>query len=90
MVSILLEMVPSSLSKKITESLSIPTIGIGASTHCDGQVQVLHDLLGLFEDFSPKHAKKFIDNEKFQFGPSPIYKSTEKTVLRVRVGRIIG
>jgi 3-methyl-2-oxobutanoate hydroxymethyltransferase len=43
----------------ITEKTSIPTIGIGAGPHCDGQVQVFHDLLGLFTDFVPKHAKRY-------------------------------
>jgi 3-methyl-2-oxobutanoate hydroxymethyltransferase len=43
----------------ITEKLSIPTIGIGAGIHCDGQVQVFHDILGLFEDFTPRHARHF-------------------------------
>ena len=43
----------------ITEKLSIPTIGIGAGWGCDGQVQVWHDLLGLFSDFVPRHAKRY-------------------------------
>lgn len=45
--------------KKITEELSIPTIGIGAGPHCDGQVLVLHDVIGLFERFLPKFAKRY-------------------------------
>jgi len=57
--SIVLECVPAPLAKIITESVSIPTIGIGAGVHCDGQVQVIHDLLGLFADFVPKHAKQY-------------------------------
>lgn len=59
--SIVLELVPSNIAKKITQSLKIPTIGIGAGPHCDGQVQVLHDLLGLLPDFHPKHAKAYLD-----------------------------
>jgi len=56
---LVLEGVPKQLAQMITERLSIPTIGIGAGVNCDGQVQVFHDLLGLFDDFSPKHARKY-------------------------------
>lgn len=58
-VAIVLEVIPSELAKEITESLEIPTIGIGAGVHCDGQVLVIHDLLGLFEKFTPKFVKKY-------------------------------
>jgi len=57
--SIVLESVPAPLSKLITERVSVPTIGIGAGKDCDGQVQVISDLLGLFTDFVPKHAKQY-------------------------------
>ena len=57
--AIVLELVPSALSRVITQRLSIPTIGIGAGLHCDGQVQVLHDMLGLYTDFVPKHARQY-------------------------------
>ncbi len=57
--ALVLEGVPKQLAQMITERLSIPTIGIGAGVNCDGQVQVFHDLLGLFDDFSPKHARKY-------------------------------
>ena len=57
--SIVLECVPAPLAKLITEKVHVPTIGIGAGPDCDGQVQVIHDLLGFFEGFSPKHAKKY-------------------------------
>jgi 3-methyl-2-oxobutanoate hydroxymethyltransferase len=59
--AIVLECVPLELAKTITERLAIPTIGIGAGPHCDGQVQVFHDLLGLFQDFVPKHARRYAD-----------------------------
>ena len=59
--SIVLELVPEDVAKKITRALRIPTIGIGAGPDCDGQVQVLHDLLGLLPDFHPKHAKVYLD-----------------------------
>lgn len=57
--SIVLEAVPEPLSKLITEKVSVPTIGIGAGKYCDGQVQVISDLLGLYTDFVPKHAKQY-------------------------------
>ncbi len=57
--AIVLEGIPSQLAEKITESVSIPTIGIGAGPSCDGQIQVFHDILGLFDTFIPKHTKQF-------------------------------
>jgi len=57
--AVVLEGIPSELSEKITKEISIPTIGIGAGPHCDGQIQVFHDILGLFDTFVPKHAKQF-------------------------------
>jgi 3-methyl-2-oxobutanoate hydroxymethyltransferase len=59
--SIVLEKVPSSLSREISEKLSIPTIGIGAGKFCDGQVLVINDLLGMNEGFNPKFVKKYAD-----------------------------
>ena len=56
---IVLELVPKDLAKQITEAVSVPTIGIGAGPYCDGQVQVTNDLLGLYGEFHPKHAKKY-------------------------------
>ena len=57
--AIVLEAMPAPLAKSITEQLTIPTIGIGAGPHCDGQVLVLYDLLGLFEEFVPKFVKPY-------------------------------
>jgi 3-methyl-2-oxobutanoate hydroxymethyltransferase len=57
--AIVLECIPAPLSKLITQKLAIPTIGIGAGPDCDGQVQVISDLLGLYTDFVPKHAKQY-------------------------------
>ena len=57
--SIVLECVPAQLAEKITASLSMSTIGIGGGVHCDGQVLVVHDMLGLFERFTPKFVKKY-------------------------------
>ena len=57
--AVVLELVPTQLAGLISRELTIPTIGIGAGPECDGQVQVLHDMLGLFTDFVPRHAKQF-------------------------------
>uniref|UniRef100_A0A7C4XLP5 3-methyl-2-oxobutanoate hydroxymethyltransferase n=1 Tax=candidate division WOR-3 bacterium TaxID=2052148 RepID=A0A7C4XLP5_UNCW3 len=57
--SIVLEKIPMGLAKRITRVLSIPTIGIGAGPYCDGQILVLHDMLGLYEDFTPKFVKRY-------------------------------
>lgn len=59
--SIVLECVPDRVAKIITESLNIPTIGIGAGVHCDGQVLVTYDLLGLFDRYQPKFVKQYAD-----------------------------
>lgn len=57
--AIVLEAIPAGVAKRITETLTIPTIGIGAGSYCDGQVLVLYDLLGLFDDFVPKFVKPY-------------------------------
>ena len=57
--SIVLECVPSELAAMITERISIPTIGIGAGPHCDGQVLVFHDLLGLYDAHTPKFVRRY-------------------------------
>ncbi|MFO7821853.1 MAG: 3-methyl-2-oxobutanoate hydroxymethyltransferase [Lentisphaeria bacterium] len=59
--AVVLEGIPLDRSRELTEILAIPTIGIGAGPHCDGQVQVVHDILGLFEKFVPKHTKRYAD-----------------------------
>ena len=56
---LVLEAIPVSVAKDITDAISIPTIGIGAGPYCDGQVLVLHDLLGLFDAFTPKFVKTY-------------------------------
>ncbi len=72
--SLLLEAIPIGLAKRITEELSIPTIGIGAGPYCDGQVLVLHDVLGLFERFLPRFAKQYINLRKDALHAIKIYK----------------
>ena len=57
--AVVLEGIPGDLAERITNLLDIPTIGIGAGPFCDGQIQVYHDILGLYGDFSPKHAKRY-------------------------------
>ncbi len=57
--AIVLELIPPPLAKLISQKISIPTIGIGAGADCDGQVQVVSDILGMFTDFVPKHAKQY-------------------------------
>ena len=59
--SVVLECIPTELAALITEALEIPTIGIGAGPHCDGQVQVIHDLVGAIPDFTPRHAKRYVE-----------------------------
>ncbi|MBK8026350.1 MAG: 3-methyl-2-oxobutanoate hydroxymethyltransferase [Chloroflexi bacterium] len=62
--AIVLEALPASLAQVISDQLRIPTIGIGAGVHCDGQVQVFHDLVGLYGDFVPRHARQYVDAGK--------------------------
>ncbi len=57
--AVVLEGIPVQLAREITQRLSIPTIGIGAGMHCDGQILVVHDMLGLFDDFTPKFVKQY-------------------------------
>lgn len=59
--AVVLEGIPAPLAQEITSALSIPTIGIGAGIHCDGQVLVIHDILGLCEKYSPKFVKRYAD-----------------------------
>jgi 3-methyl-2-oxobutanoate hydroxymethyltransferase len=58
--AIVLETIPSDLGRLITDKTAIPTIGIGAGPACDGQVQVVNDIIGSFSDFVPKHAKQYV------------------------------
>jgi 3-methyl-2-oxobutanoate hydroxymethyltransferase len=58
---IVLEKIPAQLAKEVTESVTIPIIGIGAGRHCDGQVLVLHDMLGLNKGFKPRFLRQYAD-----------------------------
>lgn len=59
--AIVLEKIPADLAKMVSDRLDIPTIGIGAGPHCDGQVLVLHDMLGITKDFSPRFLRRYAD-----------------------------
>jgi len=59
--ALVLECIPYELAKEITEAINIPTIGIGAGPYCDGQVLVIHDILGLYEEIRPKFVRKYAD-----------------------------
>ena len=79
--SIVLECIPAQVAQKITEKLSIPTIGIGAGVHCDGQVLVTYDLLGLFDRYKPKFVKQYTNLRV------PIAKSVQRYIKEVREGK---
>jgi 3-methyl-2-oxobutanoate hydroxymethyltransferase len=66
--AVVLEGMPLDLAEEITKRLTIPTIGIGAGVHCDGQVLVIHDMLGLFDDFTPKFVKRYADLKRTMTG----------------------
>ena len=57
--SIVLEKIPVNLAREISQSLSIPTIGIGAGPHCDGQILVSYDMLGIFDQFKPRFVRRY-------------------------------
>lgn len=59
--AVVLEKIPAALAKEVTESLHIPTIGIGAGPHCDGQVLVMHDMLGINTEFKPRFLRQYLN-----------------------------
>jgi len=59
--ALVLEKIPASLAKKVSQSLDIPTIGIGAGPHCDGQVLVMHDMLGINTEFKPRFLRRYLN-----------------------------
>lgn len=77
---IVLEKIPANLAKEVTDTVSIPIIGIGAGAHVDGQVLVVHDLLGITKDFQPRFLRRYLD--LFE----EIKEATEKYVEDVRSG----
>ena len=71
--ALVLECVQAGSARAITERAAVPTIGIGAGVHCDGQVQVLHDLLGLYTDFVPRHARRYAELARTASGAVSAY-----------------
>lgn len=59
--AIVLEKIPAALAKRVTQAISVPTIGIGAGPHCDGQVLVVYDMLGMTEDFRPRFVRRYAE-----------------------------
>jgi len=76
---IVIECVPETVGRRITQEVSIPTIGIGAGKECDGQVLVYHDLLGLFDRFTPKFVKKYADLGAIAYEALSVYKKEVET-----------
>jgi 3-methyl-2-oxobutanoate hydroxymethyltransferase len=77
--SIVLEMVTSEIAHEITNSVSVPTIGIGSGPNCDGQVLVLHDMLGIYQDIRPKFVKRYAELNKEIFDAVSDYSHEVKT-----------
>ncbi len=82
--AIVVECVPAELAARITEALRIPTIGIGAGPHCDGQVLVTPDILGMFDDFRPRFVKRYAEQGQ------GIREAAEAYCRDVREGRFPG
>ena len=82
--AIVLEGMPAELAAEITADLKIPTVGIGAGPHCDGQILVMHDLLGLNTEFTPKFVKKFAE-----LAPT-VTQAVDDYIHEVRAGRFPG
>ncbi|MCD6526435.1 MAG: 3-methyl-2-oxobutanoate hydroxymethyltransferase [Desulfuromonas sp.] len=82
--ALVLEGIPADLAQQITETISVPTIGIGAGVHCSGQVLVIHDILGLCEKYSPKFVKVYADLAPL------IRQAVESYVSEVRDGTFPG
>src|SRR2546423_6736786 len=78
--ALVLEKIPATLAKEVSESLHIPTIGIGAGGHCDGQVLVMHDMLGINTEFKPRFLRQYLDlNEQ-------ITKAVQQYIKDIRSG----
>ena len=78
--SIVLEGIPADLAKLISNQVPIPTIGIGSGKNCDGQIQVFHDVVGLYSNFIPRHAKQYLNGYSKLLGGLKQYQSEVKTM----------
>ncbi len=78
--AIVLEKIPAELAKAVTDSLQIPTIGIGAGNDCDGQVLVMHDMLGLYNEFHPRFVRKYLNLHE------PITQAIQQYIQDVKLG----
>jgi 3-methyl-2-oxobutanoate hydroxymethyltransferase len=78
---VVLESIPSEIAGETTKALTIPTIGIGAGPHCDGQVLVSYDALGLFDEFTPSFVKRYAELGR------EVVRSTREYIDDVRTGR---
>jgi len=76
--AIVLEKIPATVAREVTQVLKVPTIGIGAGPHCDGQILVTHDMLGLFEKFKPKFVRRFAEAGKLIREASAAYREEVK------------
>lgn len=81
---VVLEAIPAEVARAITEELTIPTIGIGAGPHCDGQVQVFHDLLGMYPHFVAKHTRQYLEGGRL------VREALERYAAEVRSGEFPG
>ena len=77
--AIVLEKIPAALAKEVSESISIPTIGIGAGGHCDGQVLVMHDMLGINTAFKPRFLRQYMNMQEQVTGAVKQYISDVKS-----------
>lgn len=75
----MLEKIPALLAKEVSESLAIPTIGIGAGRHCDGQVLVMHDMLGINNEFKPRFLRQYLNMQEQVTGAVQQYISDIKS-----------
>lgn len=82
--SLVLEKIPATLAKEVSSSLSIPTIGIGAGPHCDGQVLVMHDMLGINTEFKPRFLRQYLNIHELASG------AVKKYILDVKDGDFPG
>ena len=77
--AIVLEKIPSQLAKEVSNQLAIPTIGIGAGKHCNGQVLVMHDMLGINNEFKPRFLRQYLNLEQLINGAVQQYISDVKS-----------